>query len=109
VVGGARRLRRGAATGRGLRRRDHGRGRARAGRGVVLQSNWGHSGDPARPISQAWLKEAAKAWAAEALVSKTGSTVQATLSGVGLFSEHLGNRPDQGNDPTVLGRRHVTL
>lgn len=66
-----------------------------------------HSGDPARPISQAWLKEAAKAWAAEALVSKTGSTVQATLSGVGLFSEHLGTRPDKGDDPTVLGRRDV--
>jgi len=66
-----------------------------------------HSGDPARPISQAWLKAAAKAWAAEALVSKTGSTVQATLSGVGLFSEYLGSRPDRGDDPAILGRRDV--
>ncbi|MCA1656225.1 MAG: hypothetical protein LC713_00645, partial [Actinobacteria bacterium] len=30
-----------------------------------------HAGDPVRPISQAWLKAATKAWAAEALVSKT--------------------------------------
>jgi len=49
-----------------------------------------HAGDPVRPISQDWLKAAAKAWAAEALVSKTSSTVAATVSCVGLLSEHLG-------------------
>ncbi|MGH8995394.1 MAG: hypothetical protein ACRDYB_05075, partial [Acidimicrobiales bacterium] len=66
-----------------------------------------HVGDPVRPISQAWLTAAAKVWAAEALVSKTRSTVAATVSCVGLFSEHLGTRPDHGEDPTVLGRADV--
>ncbi len=66
-----------------------------------------HAGDPVRPISQAWLKAATKAWAAEALVSKTSSTVAASVSCVGLFSEHLGTRPDRGDDPTALGRRDV--
>lgn len=66
-----------------------------------------HSGDPARPISQAWLKAGAKAWAAEELVSKTGSTVQATVSCIGLLSEHLRTRPDRGESPSLLGRGDV--
>jgi len=66
-----------------------------------------HAGDPVRPISQDWLKAAAKAWAAEALVSKTSSTVAATVSCVGLLSEHLGARPNRGADPGLLGRRDL--
>ncbi len=66
-----------------------------------------HVGDRVRPISQAWLKAAAKVWAAEALASKTRSTVAATVSCVGLFSEHLNTRPDRGDDTTVLGRADV--
>lgn len=66
-----------------------------------------HGGDPVRPITQDWLKQAAKAWAAETVLSKTGSTVAATISCVGLLSEHLATRPDDGADPGPLGRRDI--
>ncbi len=67
-----------------------------------------HNGrQPSRPISQAWLREAAKAWAAEALVSITPGPVRAVIGAVGLFSEHLGRRPDTGADPEALGHRDV--
>jgi hypothetical protein len=66
-----------------------------------------HGGDPVRPITQDWLKQAAKAWAAETVLSKTGSTVAATISCVGLLSEHLATRCDDGADPGPLGRRDI--
>lgn len=64
-------------------------------------------GTPSLPIRQVWLKEAAKAWAAEALVSKTAGPVRATIGAVGLLSEHLARRPDGGSDPVALDHRDV--
>lgn len=63
--------------------------------------------EESRPIRQAWLKAAAKAWAAEALVAMTPGPVRAVIGAVGLFSEHLGRRPDAGADPGALGHRDV--
>ncbi len=63
--------------------------------------------DKTRPIRQAWLKEAAKAWAAEALGSMTAGPVRAVIAAVGLLSEHLARRADGGTDPSVLGHRDV--
>jgi len=64
-------------------------------------------GDPSRPITQAWLKQAAKAWAAEALVRMTTGPVRAVIGAVGLWSEHLGRRPDGGVDPRALAHRDI--
>jgi integrase len=62
---------------------------------------------PSRPITQAWLKAAAKAWAAEALVSKNVGIVRAVVVAVGLFSEHLARRADAGANPASLSHRDV--
>jgi len=61
----------------------------------------------ARPITQGWLKTAAKSWAADALVSTGKVSVQSTLNALGMFSEHLGRRDDAGEDPAALSRRDV--
>lgn len=65
------------------------------------------SSQRSRPITQAWLKAAAKAWAAEALVSKKVGIVRAVVVAVGLFSEHLARRSDAGADPASLSHRDV--
>jgi integrase len=64
-------------------------------------------GRASRPITQAWLKAAAKAWAADALVSKNVGIVRAVIVAVGLFSEHLARREDAGDDPASLN--HVDV
>ena len=64
-------------------------------------------GRPTRPITQPWLKAAAKAWAAEALTTKTAGPVRAVIVAVGLLSEHLARRADAGTDPASLGHRDV--
>lgn len=64
-------------------------------------------GEPTRPITQPWLKAAAKAWAAEALVRMTTGPVRAVIGAVGLWSEHLGRRDDDGVDPRALGHRDI--
>jgi integrase len=58
-------------------------------------------------IDQSWLKEAAKSWTADALTSTSPVTVRTILTAVGLFSEHLGRRPDHGQRPDVLDRVDV--
>jgi integrase len=62
------------------------------------------SGQPARNISQNWLREAAKRWAADALVSKRPKTVQEVVRAVGLWSEHLARHRQPGSLPGALGR-----
>jgi integrase len=62
---------------------------------------------PTRPIAQAWLRRAAKAWAAEALCSMKPGPVRAMVGAVGLFSWQLSRRPDNGVDPSVLGHLDV--
>ena len=62
---------------------------------------------PAPGIDQSWLKEAAKAWTADALTSIHPATVRTILTAVGLFSEHLSRRPDHGQRPDVLDRVDV--
>ena len=69
---------------------------------------WSRSGaTPAAPIHQGWLRDAAKAWAADALASRTAPTVRAVVAAVGTFSEHLGRRPDRGEDPSAVRRADV--
>lgn len=65
-------------------------------------------GRPSRPITQAWLKTAAQAWAADALVTKSVGPVRAVVVALGLFSEHLARRADAGADPAALSHRDVT-
>jgi integrase len=64
-------------------------------------------GRPSRPITQEWLKAAAKAWAAEALASKNVGIVRAVIVAVGLFSEHLARRDDAGSHPASLNHADV--
>ncbi|MHB1920059.1 MAG: hypothetical protein ACYCSX_15515, partial [Acidimicrobiales bacterium] len=59
------------------------------------------------PITQGWLKAAAKAWAADALISVGKVSVQTTLNAVGVFSAHLARRDDAGEDPALLTRRDI--
>ena len=47
---------------------------------------------PSRAISQPWLKAAAKAWAAETLVSHTAGPVRAVIGAVGLLSDQTLHR-----------------
>jgi integrase len=63
--------------------------------------------EPSRPISQPWLKQAAKTWAGEALARTTAGPVRAAIGAVGLFSESLARRPDGGIDPSALSHRDV--
>jgi integrase len=66
-----------------------------------------NSGGPTRPITQLWLRAAAKAWAAEALIRMTSGPVRAMVGAVGMWSEHLERRPDSGTDPSVLSHRDI--
>jgi integrase len=61
----------------------------------------------APPISQPWLKEAAKAWAGDTLTATAPTTVRTVLAAVGLFSEHLTRRSDHGSAPGALDRIDV--
>lgn len=58
------------------------------------------------PISQPWLRETAKAWAAERIDTvQTPRVMQAVLRAVKALSESLRrNRPDGGDDPRLLAR-----
>ncbi len=62
---------------------------------------------PAPAISQPWLKETAKSWAADTLTSTAPATVRTVLAAVGLFSQHLTRRPDHGAAPGALDRADV--
>ena len=58
-------------------------------------------------ITQPWLANAAKRWAAEQLPHHRGSgasRVRGKINNLGLLSEHLARRPDHGLDPSALGR-----
>jgi integrase len=58
-------------------------------------------------ITQPWLADAAKRWAAEQLPHHRGSgasRVRGKINNIGLLSEHLARRSDRGLDPAVLGR-----
>jgi integrase len=62
---------------------------------------------PTRPIAQVWLREAAKAWAAEALCSMKPGAVRAMIGAVGLFSSQLARRDDKGTDPSAISHLDV--
>jgi len=61
----------------------------------------------ARPITQPWLRQAAKAWAAGALSSMKPGAVRAMIGAVGLISSQLSRRADEGADPAVLSHLDV--
>ena len=63
-------------------------------------------------ISQPWLREAAKRWAADELPRRRGdnpaSVLRSLLAGVVRLSQSLrGSRPDHGDHPALLGRRDI--
>jgi integrase len=61
-------------------------------------------------ISQSWLREAAKGWAAEDLPRHRGKgarNVQTKISALARLSESLRCRPDHGNFPAALGRADI--
>src|SRR5262249_14069271 len=63
-------------------------------------------------ISQRWLREATKNWAAEDLPLHRGrqaaSTARGTINAVVELSESLRlSGPDRGEDPNALGRRDI--
>lgn len=64
-------------------------------------------GEPGRAIIQGWLKEAAKAWSADALVCRHPAVVRRMVAAVGLFSERLNRRDDRGEDPSAIGRQDL--
>jgi hypothetical protein len=61
----------------------------------------------ARPLARVWLRQAAKAWAAEALCSMKPGAVRAMIGAVGLFSSQLTRRADEGAGPAVLSHLDV--
>jgi len=70
---------------------------------------WGHHGAiDFRLITQVWLRETAKAWAAHDLprrrTRRTIPNTTAYILSVRRLSAFLRARPDRGEDPTMLGR-----
>ncbi len=63
--------------------------------------------DSLGPISQDWLRDAAKAWAAQALSSTGRSQIHTVVAAVASWSEHLRRRADRGADPAALCRKDV--
>jgi integrase len=64
------------------------------------------------PVSQAWLRETAKLWAAEELPQHRGRqaahTAKTTVGALGELSASLRlTRADQGEDPAALSRRDI--
>jgi hypothetical protein len=72
---------------------------------------FGHPGNLSfTKITQPWLAQAAKRWAAEQLPRHRGSgaaRVQTKLNNLALLSQYLRSRPDHGLDPAALGRGDV--
>jgi integrase len=62
---------------------------------------------PTPPIAQRWLREAAKAWAAEALLAMKPGAVRAMIGAVGLFSSQLARRSDEGADPSAISHLDI--
>ncbi len=73
---------------------------------------FGHAGTLSfTTISQPWLRAAAKTWASHDLPRRRGryggDKTRHHLASVALLSGSLRNRPDQGTDPTSLGRADI--
>jgi integrase len=84
---------------------------AEQGKDVWDLAVFGHPGSLSfAKITQGWLVQAAKRWAAEQLPRHRGggaARVQTKLNNLGLLSEVLRRRPDHGRDPAALGRGDV--
>ena len=72
---------------------------------------FGHRGSLSfTAISQPWLAQSVKRWAAEQLPRHRGrgaARVRGKINGLGLLSEFLGRRPDGGLVPSALGRSDI--
>jgi integrase len=73
---------------------------------------FGHRGNLSfAPITQDWLRAAAKAWASHDLPRRRGTyggdKTRHHLTSLALLSESLRSRPDQGENPAVLGRADI--
>lgn len=58
-------------------------------------------------IRQAWLRQAAKGWAAATIGSVGDATLAHRLGSIGVLSAVLASGPGGGDDPSVLGRGDV--
>ena len=61
-------------------------------------------------ITQPWLRQAAKHWAAEELPRHRGkgaTNVQSKINALARLSESLRSRPDHGDLPPALGRADI--
>jgi integrase len=61
-------------------------------------------------ITQLWLRETAKRWAANDLPRHRGAgagSIRVVLRGLARFSDSLRSRPDAGNQPAALGRADI--
>jgi integrase len=73
---------------------------------------FGHAGRLAfTAISQPWLRQSAKLWAAADLPRRRGRSggdkTRHYISSLALLSESLRQRPDRGHDPTMLARADI--
>lgn len=72
---------------------------------------FGHSGRKHLdfgPIRQRWLREATKAWAADALVRvRAHETVKHRVQSIGVLSAILAAGPGAGDDPSALSRSDI--
>ena len=72
---------------------------------------FGHRGNLSfTGISQPWLAQSVKRWAAEQLPRHRGrgaARVRAKINGLRMLSEFLGRRPDRGLIPAALGRSDI--
>jgi len=72
---------------------------------------FGHRGNLSfTGISQPWLAQSAKRWAAEQLPRHRGrgaARVRGKINGLRMLSEFLGRRPDRGLVPSALGRNDI--
>ncbi len=75
---------------------------------------FGHSGRlPFTAITQPWLRETAKIWAAADLPRRRGRSggdkTRHYIASLALLSESLRQRPDRGEDPAALGRADIEV
>ena len=71
----------------------------------ILRPDGGRQRIDYSAISQPWLREAAKQWNLQRLVSRTVGTLRETVRVAAALSGVLALREDRGEDPSVLGRQ----
>jgi integrase len=71
----------------------------------ILRPDGGHNRIDYRPITQAWLREAARQWNLQRLVSRSVDTLRESVHAAAALSMVLGLREGRGEDPGALRRQ----